>query len=285
MTVCKQNIIKWMFFATLSTQLCALTNQAFAEHPLPWNAPENNPSVSSSPSVAADAPQTPNYKPQPQLANPEPTNNDAPPRQITQGTAPHLTTPPNNSGQTVYRNPNNYGTPNNYRNTNQPLAAHTKDFNSSEITQAGHRFFGSISVGMAKIIEYAFSSQGRPNGYILGEEAGGAFIAGVRYGEGTLYTKNAGTYKVFWQGPSIGYDFGAEGSKIMVLVYNLNNPQQIYQTFSGVAGSAYFIGGVGITLQTGQTVTTAPIRSGIGFRVGANIGYVKYTHTPTWNPF
>lgn len=158
-------------------------------------------------------------------------------------------------------------------------------YSVDEIKATGHRFFGKVSLGLARVIEYAFSRAGRPNGYILGEEAGGAIIAGVRYGEGTLFTKTSDERKIYWQGPSVGYDFGAEGSKTMVLVYNLRNPSQIYTSFAGVDGSAYFIGGVGITFQTNADVVLAPIRSGVGLRLGANVGYLKYTRQPTWNPF
>lgn len=166
-----------------------------------------------------------------------------------------------------------------------PQAAQEGTYSDDEIIAAGRRFFGRVSTGLARVIEYAFQKSGRPNGYILGEEAGGAFVAGLRYGEGALYTKNAGEHKVFWQGPSIGYDFGAEGSKTMILVYNLQRVEDIYATFGGVDGSAYFIGGVGITFQKHEHVTLAPIRAGVGFRLGANVGYLKYTRRPTWNPF
>ena len=158
-------------------------------------------------------------------------------------------------------------------------------YSQNEIVQAGGRFFGSVSKGLASVVEYSFRKSGRPNGYILGEDAGGAFVAGLRYGEGTLYTRDAGTHRVFWQGPSIGYDFGGEGSKTMVLVYNLRDPDQIYERYAGVQGSAYLVGGVGILYQTHGNVTLAPIRSGIGLRLGANVGYLKYTRSPTWNPF
>ena len=158
-------------------------------------------------------------------------------------------------------------------------------FSMREINRAGHGFFGSVSQGLGSAIEYAFKSQGRPNGYILGEDLGGAFVAGLRYGEGTLHTRDAGRHKVFWQGPSIGYDAGAEGSKVMVLVYNLRDPSEIYERFGGIAGSAYVVGGVGLTLQKHNHVVLAPIRAGIGLRLGANIGYLKYTRRPTWNPF
>jgi hypothetical protein len=158
-------------------------------------------------------------------------------------------------------------------------------YSSREILDAGRSFFGSVSQGLASVVEYAFKQQGRPNGYILGEDAGGAFVAGLRYGEGMLYTKDAGTHRVYWQGPSIGWDAGAEGSKVMMLVYNLRDPEEIYQRFAGVDGSAYFVGGVGLTFQKSGSVIVAPIRAGVGLRLGANIGYLKYTRRPTWNPF
>lgn len=174
-----------------------------------------------------------------------------------------------------------------YQNPPPPGQAQRDDgtFTSDEILDAGHQFFGQVSKGLARVVEYAFSKSGRPNGYILGEEASGAFVAGLRYGEGMLHTKDAGQHKVFWQGPSIGYDFGAEGSKTMVLVYNLNSVEDMYGRFGGIDGSAYFIGGVGLTFQKRDHVTLAPIRSGVGLRLGANVGYLKFTQRPTWNPF
>lgn len=157
-------------------------------------------------------------------------------------------------------------------------------YNQNEIISAGHGFFGAISQGLGSAVEYVFKSQGRPNGYILGEDAGGAFVVGLRYGEGRLYTKDAGDHKVFWQGPTLGYDAGAEGSKTMVLVYNLRDPSEIYRRFGGVEGSAYLVGGVSVVFQKYGDVTLAVIRSGVGVRLGANVGYLKYTRRPTWNP-
>lgn len=158
-------------------------------------------------------------------------------------------------------------------------------YSQNEILDAGRSFFGSVSRGLASVVEYAFQQSGRPNGYILGEDAGGAFVAGLRYGEGTLHTKDAGRHKVFWQGPSVGYDFGGEGSKTMVLIYNLRDPSQIFHRYAGVQGAAYLVGGVSIQFQKHGNVTLAPIRAGVGLRLGANVGYLKYTRTPTWNPF
>jgi len=157
-------------------------------------------------------------------------------------------------------------------------------FSSNELLNAGHRFFGSVSRGMAQIVEKAVSQWGQPNGYILGEEASGAFIAGLRYGDGMLYTKNAGDLKVYWQGPTIGFDAGGEGARTMMLVYNLPNTGAIYERFGGIDGSAYFIGGFGMTALTANNIVLVPIRSGVGLRLGANVGYLKFTPRPTWNP-
>jgi hypothetical protein len=157
-------------------------------------------------------------------------------------------------------------------------------FSSSEIVNAGHRFFGTVSRGLAQVVEKAVSQWGLPNGYVLGEEAGGAFVAGLRYGEGVLYTKNAGDLKVYWQGPSIGFDAGGEGARTMMLVYNLPQTNAIYERFGGIDGSAYFIGGFGMTALTANNVVLVPIRVGVGLRLGANVGYLKFTPRATWNP-
>ena len=154
-----------------------------------------------------------------------------------------------------------------------------------ELVGAGHRFFGNVSRGLASVIERAVSQWGLPNGYVLGEEGSGAFVAGLRYGEGTLYTKNAGDLHVYWQGPSVGFDWGGDGARTMTLVYNLPSTGAIYQRFAGIDGSAYIIGGFGMTALTANNIVLVPIRSGLGLRLGANIGYLKYTPRATWNPF
>src|SRR3974377_1405649 len=158
-------------------------------------------------------------------------------------------------------------------------------YSSNELIDAGHRFFGTISRGLAQIVEKAGSQWGLPNGYVLGQEAGGAVVAGVRYGEGILYTKNAGDLRVYWQGPSLGFDFGGDGARTMMLVYSLPATEAIYQRFIGIDGSAYFVGGLGMTALTFNNVVVVPIRSGIGFRLGANVGYLKAPPSPPWNPF
>ena len=166
-----------------------------------------------------------------------------------------------------------------------PQPGPANQFSSNELIDAGHRFFGGVSRGLAMIVEKAVSQWGQPNGYVLGEEASGAFVGGLRYGDGTLYTKNAGDLRVFWQGPSIGFDAGADGARTMMLVYNLPRTDAIFERFGGINGSAYFIGGFGMTALVANNITVVPIRSGVGLRLGANLGYLKFTDRPTWNPF
>lgn len=164
-------------------------------------------------------------------------------------------------------------------------ASIAQQYTAQEIVDSGHKFFGETSGGLATVVEKIFASYGLPNGYLLGEEGSGALIGGLTYGEGTLYTKNAGDHKVFWQGPSLGWDFGGEGSRVMMLVYNLDDIGSLYNRFGGVAGSAYVIAGVGFNVLQSNRVLIVPIRTGVGARLGVNLGYLKLTERPTWNPF
>ena len=157
-------------------------------------------------------------------------------------------------------------------------------FTPDEVIRAGHHFFGTVSRGLAEVVQTAFSRWGEPNGYVLGQEGGGAFMVGLRYGDGKLYTKNAGDRRVFWEGPSVGFDTGGEGARTMMLVYNLPATDAIYQRFVGIDGSAYFIGGFGMTALAFGNIIVVPIRSGVGLRLGANVGYLKFTPQATWNP-
>lgn len=158
-------------------------------------------------------------------------------------------------------------------------------FSPDEIVSHGHNFFGSTTKGLAQAVESVFAKAGRPRGYIIGEEGAAAFIGGLRYGEGTLYIKGGPRQKVFWQGPSVGFDFGGNGSRTLVLVYDIDTPRDIFTRFLGVEGSAYLVGGFGVNFQSNEKIKMAPIRTGVGARLGANIGYLKYTNKPTWNPF
>jgi hypothetical protein len=158
-------------------------------------------------------------------------------------------------------------------------------YSPNELVNSGHKFFGTVSRGLALTIEEAVRRWGQPNGYILGQEGGAAFVGGLRYGEGVLYTRNAGDRRVFWQGPSVGFDFGGAGSRTMMLVYNLPNTDAVFQRFAGVDGSAYIVGGFGMTALTANNVIVVPISSGVGARLGVNVGYLKFTNEATWNPF
>jgi hypothetical protein len=160
-----------------------------------------------------------------------------------------------------------------------------QEYSAQEIVDSGHRFFGATSGGLATIVEKIFASYGLPNGYVLGEEGSGALVGGLTYGEGTLYTKNAGDHKVFWQGPSLGWDFGGQGSRNMMLVYNLDDVPNLYNRFIGVAGSAYVVAGVGFNVLKNGNMLLVPVRTGVGARLGVNVGYLKLTDKPTWNPF
>ncbi|CAN5135132.1 DUF1134 domain-containing protein [soil metagenome] len=159
-------------------------------------------------------------------------------------------------------------------------------YSSEEIVSAGHSFFGGAARGLGEAVEYVFKSQGEPTGYIVGEEGAGAFVGGLRYGEGTIYYNSGIRQKIFWQGPSIGFDFGGNGSRALVLVYNSASPRDIYEKrFMGVEGSAYLVGGLGVNFQEYRNIVLAPIRTGLGARLGANLGYLKYSKRPSWNPF
>ena len=166
-----------------------------------------------------------------------------------------------------------------------PAKAENAQYTMQEIVDAGHGFFGSTTGGLAKVLEKAFQRYGLPNGYILGQEGAGAFIAGATYGEGDLYTKNAGQHSIFWQGPSIGIDYGGEGSRVMMLVYELPDVKDIYSRFGGVSGQAYVVAGFGMTVLKNRNVLIVPIRTGVGARLGVNVGYLKMTRKATWNPF
>ena len=158
-------------------------------------------------------------------------------------------------------------------------------FDQDTVLHDAEAFFGKGAEGLAKVIEKAFKDHGRPVGYIKGQEAAGAITIGLIYGDGTLVMKNAGSRRLFWSGPSIGFDFGANAAKVFVLVYDMKKPGAIFQRFPAVDGSFYYVGGAGINYQRRNGITLAPIRLGVGLRAGASIGYVHYTPKKTYNPF
>ncbi len=172
------------------------------------------------------------------------------------------------------------------RPANAPATTQQREtFSVDEIVDAGHKFFGTTTKGLARAIESVFKAHGRPTGYVLGEEASGAFVAGLRYGEGTLYLKNGRQQKIFWQGPSIGLDAGGNGSKVLMLVYDIDIPREIFDRFIGISGSAYLVAGLSVSVHSNDKITLIPVRTGVGARLGGNLGYLKVTARPTWNPF
>jgi hypothetical protein len=166
-----------------------------------------------------------------------------------------------------------------------PKKSESDTYDQDSVLKEAEAFFGRSTEGLAKVIEKAFKEQGRPNGYVKGEEAAGAVTVGLRYGNGTLVMKDGATRRVWWQGPSIGFDFGGNVAKVFVLVYHLPRTSAIFQRFPGVDGSLYWVAGAGINYQRRNGIVLAPIRLGVGLRAGASVGYMKYTARKTYNPF
>lgn len=164
-------------------------------------------------------------------------------------------------------------------------AAEQETYDQDEVLQAAEAFFGEGAEGLAAVVEKIFKEHGRPNGTIAGEEYSGAIGVGLRYGEGVLQLKAGPRRSVYWTGPSIGWDVGGNAAKVFVLVYDLPSVDALFQRFPGVDGSAYFVGGVGANYQQSGDIVLAPIRLGVGFRLGASVGYMNYTRKRTWNPF
>lgn len=168
---------------------------------------------------------------------------------------------------------------------NNSAAASTDTYNEFETTNEAVNFLGGSAEGIAKLLDKAFADQGRPNAYIKGEEAGGAIVLGVRYGKGELVTKSGQRTTVYWQGPSIGWDFGADAGKVFILVYNLPNTDLIFQRFAGVNGSVFIVGGLGMNYLRSQNIVVAPIHVGVGLRLGASVGYMQFTRDQSYLPF
>lgn len=161
----------------------------------------------------------------------------------------------------------------------------SRTYSQQEIRDAVEGFFAGTTKGLADILERIFADFGRPNGYIQGEEAGGALVVGLRYGQGHLHLKGQEPVRVYWQGPSVGFDLGGHVAKNFTLVYNLTDPALIFQRFPGVDGSAYVVGGLSMNYQKSNEIILAPIRTGVGLRLGASVGYLHYTRKQHVNPF
>jgi len=166
-----------------------------------------------------------------------------------------------------------------------PLRETEPTFSEDEVINAASEFFGVTAETMAEAVHEVFARSGEPNAYIQGEEGSGAIVIGARYGNGTLTMKSGETAQVFWQGPSAGWDFGGDAAKVFTLIYNLPDTDTMYQRFPGLSGSAFFIGGIGVNYLQRGDIILAPMRAGVGLRLGANVGYLNYTRERDWIPF
>lgn len=166
-----------------------------------------------------------------------------------------------------------------------PAPGTGQTYKKDDLIGAAEGVFGKGAKGLAELIEKILKDQGEPTGYIAGREAGGAFVVGLRYGSGTLYHKVEGQMPVYWTGPSIGFDAGANAGSTFVLVYNLNDAHELYQRFPAGEGNAYFIGGLTASYMRSGDIVLIPIRLGAGLRLGANVGYMKFTEKQRWLPF
>jgi hypothetical protein len=166
-----------------------------------------------------------------------------------------------------------------------PPPGEPSTYSQDEIVTNVSDFLGVTAEAAGAAVERLFSKNGRPTAYIAGEEGSGALVVGARYGRGLLYMKERQPMEVFWQGPSVGWDWGGNASRVFTLCYNLHVPEAIFQRYPGVEGSAYLVGGLGVNYQRAEDVTLAPIRAGVGLRLGANVGYLAYTRKRSIIPF
>ncbi len=166
-----------------------------------------------------------------------------------------------------------------------PLKVPAETYEEKDVIAAAEGAFGKGAEGAAKLIEKAFKDHGRPNGYIVGREASGAFIVGLRYGSGTLFSKVEGEMPVYWTGPSVGFDVGGDGSRVFTLVYHLDDTADLFRRYPGGEGKAYFIGGFTMTYNQRDRVILVPIKLGVGLRLGLNAGWINYTRESRLKPF
>ena len=164
-------------------------------------------------------------------------------------------------------------------------SAASQTFQKQELLNAAEGTFGKGAAGLAGILERTLKEQGQPNAYIAGREASGAVVVGLRYGKGTMFHKVEGQQPVYWTGPSVGFDLGGDANKVFVLVYNLYDSEDLYKRFPAGEGRVYFVGGFAATYLRRGNIVLIPIRLGVGWRQGVNLGYMKFSHTSKWFPF
>jgi hypothetical protein len=164
-------------------------------------------------------------------------------------------------------------------------SAASQTFQKQELLNAAEGTFGKGAAGLAGILERTLKEQGQPNAYIAGREAAGAIVVGLRYGKGTMFHKIEGQQPVYWTGPSVGFDLGGDANKVFVLVYNLYDSEDLYRRFPAGEGRVYFVGGFAATYLRRGNIVLIPIRLGVGWRQGVNLGYMKFSHKSRWFPF
>ena len=157
--------------------------------------------------------------------------------------------------------------------SDRPASTYSRD----EMVRNVSDFFGVTAENAGSVIEKVFHENGRPTAYIAGEEGSGAFFFGLRYGRGLMYMKDRPRMDVFWQGPTGGFDWGGNASRVFTLCYDLQYPDAIFRRFPGVEGSAYLVGGLGMNYQRADGIVLAPVRAGVGLRLGASLGYLAYS--------
>ena len=233
------------------------------------------------PAPANDAPPVSQYAPQASQPYPAQQGYQAPPAQ---GYQP----PPQQGGYQDGAPRDGYGQPNmptppgarpTYAN-----APNAETYSREELVNSVSDFLGVTAEAAGSATERIFRDNGRPTGYVAGEELAAAFTIGLRYGKGLLYMKEREPQQVFWQGPSVGFDLRANGSRVFTLCYNLQYPDAIYRRFPGVEGSAYLIAGMGVNYQRAEEIVLAPMRAGIGLGAGVNVGYLAYSRKRNWIP-
>jgi hypothetical protein len=212
------------------------------------------------------------------LAKAQTTSSQLPPARP-RDAAPEAPPPPNTTPSYPTAGPSGAGP-----DTGRPPGK-AEPYTRDEIVGNVSDFLGVTAEAAGGAVERVFKSNGRPTAYIAGEEGSGAIAIGARYGRGLLYMKGREPTEVFWRGPSVGWDFGGNASRVFTLCYMLDDPKDIFQRFPGVEGSAYFIGGLGVNYQRTDDIVLAPIRAGVGFRLGANVGYLAYSRRRNYIPF
>jgi hypothetical protein len=224
-----------------------------------------------------DPSQDPARDPYPEPYQPQPPQQQSPDQQ------PYPA--PGQPGQAPGTRPgSSYDMPQNAQQAGARAQA-TDTFQQDDLIGAAEGVFGKGAAGLAGLIENILKEQGEPNAYIAGREAGGAIAVGVRYGSGTLFHKIEGQRKVYWTGPSIGFDVGGDASNVFVLVYNLHDSQELYKRFPGGEGRVFVVGGFSATYMRRGDVVLIPVRLGVGWRLGVNAGYMNFTEKKRWLPF